>query len=84
MPPRFVGTALAVASGASLGPEGPLVHLGAVFGSLMTGGLDPRRYFRKLARATNSCCPEPERRDAGPRRGATISPLKGSLESLET
>ncbi|KAJ1446000.1 chloride channel [Pelagophyceae sp. CCMP2097] len=41
---KLVGTALAVASGASLGPEGPLVHLGAIVGSFFTGGLDPTKF----------------------------------------
>ena len=34
---KFFGTALSVGSGASLGPEGPLVHLGAIMGSRVAG-----------------------------------------------
>lgn len=47
---KLVGTALTVGSGASLGPEGPLVHLGAISGSFFTGGLDPTRFCIALRR----------------------------------
>ena len=45
---KLLGTLLAVGSGASLGPEGPLVHLGAMVGSFFTGGLDPTSICVKL------------------------------------
>jgi chloride channel 7 len=35
---KFVGIIMAVSSGLVLGPEGPLVHLGAIVGSAMTRG----------------------------------------------
>ena len=40
---KFFGTAMAVGAGASLGPEGPLVHLGAMAGSFLTGGVTLRK-----------------------------------------
>ncbi|KAJ8614483.1 hypothetical protein CTAYLR_000871 [Chrysophaeum taylorii] len=47
---KLLGTVLSVGSGASLGPEGPLVHLGAISGSFVTGGLDPTRFCVALRR----------------------------------
>jgi len=36
-------TTTQVGAGASLGPEGPLVHLGAMAGSFLTGGVRLRQ-----------------------------------------
>ena len=35
---KMLGTALAVGSGLAVGPEGPLVHVGAIIGSGLTRG----------------------------------------------
>ena len=35
---KFLGTALCYSTGLMIGPEGPLVHMGAILGSLLTGG----------------------------------------------
>ena len=35
---KFLGTAMCYSTGLMIGPEGPLVHMGAILGSLLTGG----------------------------------------------
>ena len=51
---KLLGALLAVGSGLAVGPEGPLVHAGAIVGSgLTTGG---KRLKRLRHRARGGCC----------------------------
>ena len=82
---KFTSAALAVASGLPVGPEGPMIHLGAMLGAHLSQSISPRLFGSLFARLRNN----KDARDftvAGAAAGVAVAfsaPIGGLLFAFE-